>query len=986
MQKISILVSTFIAVLLVLIAAKHSYEQETEVIKTRLSLLVTDKADDLYQRVQLDLELLQGLKSIFQQKTYITSAQFNLFTKGALLRHPSIQALAWVQKVPAEKREYLENKRKAQYPDFEFTERNRFGDLVRRGPQHEYFPVSYVEPYVGNELALGFDTASSALRYKTLKMARDTGEMLSTETINLLQVRNNQHAFLTFAPVYEIAVSNAEQRREALKGFVLGVFKIKTLMAQIVDEADKEQFTLSLLDVSDTSDIKNIFQQIKPSDYDENLKYIISNDLVSLGSHAWQLTAVPTSLFVNQHRSNAPLLMIVLGGLLLLITALSALFYNARTQKIHILVKQRTKELETANQSLSEAESRHRAVLDNMLDGIFTIDVNGIIQYCNHTAPTMFGYKTDDLIGSNISMLMPEPLRSAHDGYLKQYVKSGKANIIGIGRDVVGLHKDGRPIDVFLSITQVKQEGEIFFTGLLHDRTEQKAYEEGLKQSNQALKDASRLKSDFLANMSHELRTPMNSILGFTGRVIKKSGYLLPDQQLKNLHTVDRNARHLLALINDLLDISKIEAGRMDVYIEPFDLERLIREVIRLNHTLAEDKGLELTVVFPEIPIEMHSDQQKVKHILINLLSNAIKFTDSGSVQLKVGSPKKLTDENYWLSIEVIDTGIGIDISDHRKVFEAFRQADGSSTRLVGGTGLGLTISQRLAKLLEGELKLESSPELGSTFTLSLPVNMTGDYPVFVQERMGDFVGHGPLVLCIDDDPDAVNLIREILIDEGYQVVVAQSADAGLAKAKSLQPAAITLDILMPDKDGWQLLHELKEESLTKNIPVIMVSVIENKEWGYRLGAVDYLLKPVDVKELIASLDRLRNPATILIVDDDLDVQNLLSQYFKDENQNIKFAENGQQALEILSARRPDLILLDLLMPVMDGFEFLKKLDEVDDWRSIPVIIMTAKDLSPDEKELLNNRVEAVILKDGLSTEQLMKLVVAQVNQLTGKS
>ena len=506
-----------------------------------------------------------------------------------------------------------------------------------------------------------------------------------------------------------------------------------------------------------------------------------------------------------------------------------------------------------------------------------------------------------------------------------------------------------------------------------------------LKIAKEQAEDANRLKSEFLANMSHELRTPMNSILGFTGRVLKKSGDVLSEQQLKNLHTVDRNARLLLALINDLLDISKIEAGRMGVFVEPFDLGSLIRDVITLNLPLAEDKKLSLNVDFPEVPIEIHSDQQKVRHILTNLLSNAIKFTESGSVTLQVHPPKKLTDEQEWLSIQVIDTGLGIDTSKRRHIFEAFRQIDGSTTRRVGGTGLGLTISQRFAELIHGELNVESTPGHGSTFTLSLPLDISGNHSESEQDQVDDIIGDAPLILCIDDDPDAIDLLREVLIDEGYQVVVALSGDIGFAKAKSLKPMAITLDILMPDKDGWQLLQELKEDPVTKNIPVIMLTIVENQEWGYRLGAIDYLLKPVDDEALIASLEKLRNPTSVLIVDDDRDVQDLLSQYFSDEKHHVESAYNGAQALEIISKTIPDLILLDLLMPVMDGFEFLKQLDERQYGQTIPVIILTAKDLKHEEEVLLNERVIAVIQKDGHSTDQLMTLVAEQVNQITGR-
>jgi len=520
-----------------------------------------------------------------------------------------------------------------------------------------------------------------------------------------------------------------------------------------------------------------------------------------------------------------------------------------------------------------------------------------------------------------------------------------------------------------------------------------------LEEKTAELEQATRLKSEFLANMSHELRTPLNSIIGFTRRAIKKAGDLLPARQLKNLHTVERNAYHLLGLINDLLDISKIEAGKMDVFPERFTLSSLVSEAADLTNTLASDKGLTLAIELPGQEISLYSDKTKLKQILINLVSNAVKFTDAGAVTIAARMLDKadtagdafFTPERTYVALSVSDQGVGLNAEEMQYVFEAFRQVDGSLTRKSGGTGLGLAITKKFAELLEGKIAVESVKEAGTTFTVFLPLSIRDDMqmPEYVAEAAGERehdtpAENMPTVLCIDDNPEVLDLLHGYLSDEGYHVVKALNGDDGIQKACELKPFAITLDIQMPHKDGWTVMQELKSADATHDIPVIFVTIMDNKALGYKLGAFDYLQKPLQPEILIHTMSRIlrRKARNILVVDDNPDVREMIRQMLEDEEIGVRMAENGRQALDALQQAIPDIILLDLMMPEMDGFEVVRHLQNNSEWAGIPVIIITAKTLKDDEKRFLEQRVESIVVKEGLTTKSVLKEISEAMKKL----
>lgn len=396
---------------------------------------------------------------------------------------------------------------------------------------------------------------------------------------------------------------------------------------------------------------------------------------------------------------------------------------------------------------------------------------------------------------------------------------------------------------------------------LIEELSARKRAEAALQQAKEAAEAATRAKSEFLAKMSHELRTPMNAIIGFTRLVMRRSKDILPTRQYENLQKILISAEHLLTLINDILDLSRVEAGRMEVHPVSFALEPLVDGCLRTVEPMVKSEKLRLVKELQtDLPL-LFTDQDKLKQILINLLGNAVKFTEEGTITVTARC------RDGEVAIAVADTGIGIPEEALERIFEEFHQVDSSTTRQYGGTGLGLSISRHLARLLGGDITVQSTVGVGSTFTVTIPLRYEAARPAtraaaaLSREDVATVPQTGKVVLAIDDDPNVIDLLRENLIEAGYHVVGAASSEEGLRAARALRPFAIILDILMPQQDGWQILHRLKTDVATRDIPIIVLSIVDNKELAYRLGAFACLLKPCDREMILATLARIAPPA-----------------------------------------------------------------------------------------------------------------------------
>jgi GAF domain-containing protein/CheY-like chemotaxis protein/anti-sigma regulatory factor (Ser/Thr protein kinase) len=503
-----------------------------------------------------------------------------------------------------------------------------------------------------------------------------------------------------------------------------------------------------------------------------------------------------------------------------------------------------------------------------------------------------------------------------------------------------------------------------------------------IEDKGRQLEAADRHKSEFLANMSHELRTPLNAIIGYSEMLQEDAADLGAGHFTDDLKRINAAGKHLLELINAVLDLSKIEAGKMELYLESFDVAGLVKDIAAVIQPLAAKNANRLEMRCPGDVGTMRADLTKVRQALFNLLSNACKFTDRGTISLTVA--REVSDGQDWMVFRVSDTGIGMTPEQLTRLFAAFSQADAATTRKYGGTGLGLALSRRLCRMMGGDVTVESEAGRGSTFTIRLPAHVAEaaeepGAPGPLADHMPPGVG---TVLVIDDEATVRDLMQRFLIKEGFRVVTAASGEEGLRWARELRPDAITLDVMMPGMDGWAVLSALKADPDVADIPVIMLTIVDDRNLGYALGASDYLTKPIDRERLVTVLKQHRRDRPVLVVDDDAEVRQLLRRMLESEGFAVVEAENGRVALERLRGESPSLILLDLMMPEMDGFEFVAELRRHEGWRAIPVVVITARDLSRDDRERLNGHVEKILQKGTYDRDQLL----VEVRELVASS
>ncbi len=496
---------------------------------------------------------------------------------------------------------------------------------------------------------------------------------------------------------------------------------------------------------------------------------------------------------------------------------------------------------------------------------------------------------------------------------------------------------------------------------------------------------ANQAKSQFLANMSHELRTPMNAIIGYSEMLIEDAEDGGNEEVVPDLQKIHQAGRHLLGLINDVLDLSKIEAGKMDLYLESFEIPAMIEDVVATAAAVVAQKGNELVVEVDPALSSMRADLTKVRQMLFNLLSNAAKFTERGRVTL-TARKETMTDRDEVV-LAVHDEGIGIPEEKLSQIFEGFSQADESTTRDFGGTGLGLAITRHFCQMMGGEITVDSVVGEGSTFTIRLPARIElAKVPEAADEVDAQGMlepGEACTILVIDDDPDALDIMGRTLQAAGFRVVTASDGREALRLAKRLRPSAITLDVVMPRMDGWAVLRELKADAETRDIPIVMVTMTNNREMGYALGAAEVLTKPIDRAQLTALLGRIggADVGRALVVDDLEENRDLLRRMLEQEDWSVREAENGRVALDRMREEAPGLILLDLMMPVMDGFEFLVEMRKVEAWQSIPVTVVTAKEITDDDRRRLSGNVERILARGTLDADGMVSALREAVSR-----
>ncbi len=515
-----------------------------------------------------------------------------------------------------------------------------------------------------------------------------------------------------------------------------------------------------------------------------------------------------------------------------------------------------------------------------------------------------------------------------------------------------------------------------------------------LKEENQRLiesvakaKEESKAKSDFLANMSHELRTPLNAIIGYSELLEEvASDFNIQDDMAPDLRKINSAGRHLLAIINDILDLSKIEAGKMELFPEESNLAELLEETINTIKPLADKNSNQLQIQQAENLGDFIVDEDRFRQILLNLFSNACKFTENGTISLDVFS-KVINGTDHYV-FQIGDTGIGMNPEQMNRLFKNFEQATVSTSKKYGGTGLGLVISRQLCNMMGGDIRVESKLGQGSIFTIEVPCDTTigerPSAPARSKERPVTLPpGEIPVVLIIDDDPMMFDWVKKSLDNKNIKVEFATDGKTGLEMARKIRPQVITLDIILPDMDGWSVLTQLQSDHDLADIPIIIISMIDEKRKGYALGALEYMVKPID-KERLNFLVNKYGGATdrsVLVVDDEPGARAVLRRRLEERSCIVSEAENGASALVHVYKTPPSLIFLDLMMPVMDGFDFLERLRNDPELNKIPVVVVTGKDLTQEDRRRLNGKVKLLLQKKSYEQEDLLEEVRDQILQ-----
>ena len=624
-------------------------------------------------------------------------------------------------------------------------------------------------------------------------------------------------------------------------------------------------------------------------------------------------------------------------------------------------------------EALKDSEALYHSLVQSLPLDVVRKDTDGRFTFANQLFCDEVGKPLFEIVGKTDFDLFPPELAQKYTRDDQRVMASGE-----LFEDI----EEHRTPNGNRRFVQVLKSPIHDFSGavagiqvMFWDVTERELAKRALQVAKEAAEQANRAKSEFLANMSHELRTPLNSVIGFTNILLKnKAGNLRPEN-ITFLERIVANGKHLLGLINQILDLSKIEAQKVDLETSTASLSELISEILAQLESQVKGREIKLLGDMPPQMDPLVTDAVKLKQVIINLVANALKFTEHGSVTVRVGVEP---GTNRPSLIEVIDTGIGIPQDRLAAVFEAFQQADASTTRKYGGTGLGLTISQALCRLMGYRIGVQSEVGKGSTFTVSLapsaefpagpaaiapartpvPRPLPAEVPVNLA---------GKLVLVIDDEFDARMLVTHMIEELGCKVIAASSGEQGLRMAREFRPDLITLDLLMPEMTGWEVLKMIKADSQLRQIPVVVVSIVARENRGKILGAVDVLEKPLAREELLSVLWRtLPTERKLLVVDDDEDSRRLIAAYLSEEGYAIQTAGNGQEALDILGPFSPDLVILDLMMPVMDGMAFLDTIRADPRYRHLPVIIVTAKVLSTEQVRRLSAEAHSILKKADL--------------------
>ncbi|BAK78358.1 multi-sensor hybrid histidine kinase [Pseudogulbenkiania sp. NH8B] len=944
------------------------------------------------ERMQSYHLVLHGVVGLFQASGDVSRQEFNdyLATLQLSQHYPGLASLGYVDRLaPAELPSYL-SRMQQERPDFR---------LHPDSPRAGYTAIRYLYPPTPrNETALGFDMYTETTRRNAMIQALDSGAPAVTGKVApLLQsTPKDTNVFLMYWPVYRkgAAQGSVEARRAALQGWVFATFRMGDLMLGIFGDGTP-QLNLRIYDGNEATPASLMYSTGRQN----TGRYHVQRHY-RLGGRPWLLDIASAP---ELDRSVASTRYLWVMGLGLLASLLLSVFIGSI-----LFARRREAAISDASAAAAKKREEHfRAVIQSAPNAMLAVDQQGFITMSNPAAVRYFGYSPEELQGKSIEMLLPERFRKHHPMLRQAFKADSKPRQMGEGRELFALCKDGREIPVEIGLSTMLTEEGVQTVCSIIDISERKLSELRLREQAEQISRANRYKTEFLATMSHELRTPLNSILILADQLAENRQGNLTAKQVEHATIINRSGKDLLALINDILDLSKIEAGRMTLNREKVLVNDLITTLRQNFLPVAENRQLTFQTTKEDSAGDvLITDATRLFQILKNLLSNAFKFTDHGSVHLRVYQPQSVPPgmdslPQHTLAIAVTDTGCGMPSDKLDRIFEAFEQLEQGSKRQFGGSGLGLSISRQLAHLLGGTIDVRSELGLGSTFVLYLPVHPAGGGVKEVTLPPEPHVVIPPAkassrsdVLVVEDDQQFARIIMNKAMESGFKTRIASTGIEALQEMRQHPPAAFILDILLPDMNGWELLRQVRGTPATRHAPVHIISCLDRSELHEQLDIQDYLVKPVDqstlarvFRELHAELGH--RPGQVLLVEDNLVEREHYQALIEQLGGTPQCCGNVLEAKNLLLQQTFACAVIDLNLPGGSGFELLQWISSQPGLSQLRIIINTGMDLDRDTLQAMNE-YSAVVLTKGAANELKLSYAIRtfldQVSDPAGKA
>lgn len=941
--------------------------------------------------IEARVQSLEDIASLYAASEYVSREEFRAFTQPILARQSGTQALEWVPRISLEQRSEFELKIKESIADFRITERHETGRMVPVKERENYFPVLYVEPSLGNEKALGFDLGSEPSRYDALLRAWETSVPTASDPVVLIQDKGDGVAILIFYPIYLNGKPRItpEQRQKNLHGFVLGVYLVPQLIKATVSHLTPRGIDFMIYDTASTHVVENSYLYFHSSRKFPEIKRELSlwshstepfflEKKFEVAGRLWSFQARmhPNALIDGTHMSP----WFIIGGGFLITILLTYQFVQLR-EHIH--------ERNRAIVQLKESDTRFRSITESASDAIIAADHEGKITFWNHGAQELFGYSESEALANSILMLMPEEFRYAHVKGFNRVLSTGQSTLSGQVIELQGLKKNGTTFPLEASLSSWQVVGHQFFAAIMRDISERKQIEQAIREKDakaMAAEMANQAKGEFVANMSHEIRTPMNAVIGLTDLALQTK---LKPKTKDYLTKIANSSRSLLRIINDILDFSKLEAGRLELESVNFLLRDVFDHLSDLFRATSAEKNVELIMgMSAECRYGLIGDYLRVEQVLMNLISNALKFTEQGIIEVWVETLKQDT-EQIILEFSVKDTGIGMTEEQVKRLFQAFSQADGSTTRKYGGTGLGLSISKHLVEMMGGTISVKSTINQGSLFSFSIPFARQPDTGQDDLAPPGEMAGLR--VLIVDNTAASRKAIQEFLRLFTFVTEEAESIQGALTAIRqgvvNQSPIKLVLlDWRSVDGDGCLIAQKIRETALQSGQGAFVPKVVLLTPYGREMefcvdpyeGGVDAVLsKPVNCSQLfdtimetfgkdvakvyrtgltkvdLKDIYKKIGGAQALLVEDNTINQQVAKEMMEDVGLQVAIADHGSQALQMVTKEPYDVVLMDLQMPVMDGYAATRHLRSDPAFQKLPIIAMTAHAMAGDREKCL---------------------------------